>query len=250
MSGSNFYTKTLYKEFSLFATWLPAASIELGTVGTLDGYRFIPKGDLKSYGIAFEAVASPRNNAMSFKTAGGVDISLKAGAEQPGVVKGVVNIGFTKDKSILLELNGIKVRRIKDQIALAKQIKQLDDEKKWDRKHFVVTEVIEAKSGTIITSQAKGGSISIEASGSEATGIDLSGLDTELNVTAEKSIGVQVVGDKGLTPLFVLSGVVKKVFKTSEFDITKRGEDGKAEGEEVFTFGKVVVESSNAAEDA
>ena len=76
----------------------------------------------------------------------------------------------------------------------------------------VVTEVVKAKSSTIIISNSKDAQINLIAK-AEITPkeLNLANSDAKFQVLKKAKIATQIIASKGLTPLFRASGIVKHI---------------------------------------
>ena len=228
MKTSKKYAKELKKQFNYFATWLPGTPLALGDIGVFKKNQFTKIANLSDFDIAFEVEADESKSTIEHSSKGAVSISAKAsGTVSPqgstlGDVDAGITVEFSKENAILFKANNTTSPSIKDQITLGQQILALFKDGKWDKDWAVITEIVNAESGTILISSSSNSKIELKASGEvEAANLDIADADLGLTVTFSKDLSTNIVAEESLTPLFKASKVKGRIFGPPVFGINK-----------------------------
>ena len=214
MKTSKKYTKELYRQFGYLATWLPGTPIALGDIGILRNNEFTKISTLESQGIKFDVVDDPTESDIEHSSKGGVSLTTKAsGTAAPvgsalGNMDAGITVEFSKENAILFKANGTTSPSIKNQIALGAEIIKRFQTGKWDKDWAVVTEVVNAKSGTILISSSRNGKIELKATAKVDTAmLDIADTKLGLEMKFSKDLSTKIIAQEGLTPLFKVSTV-------------------------------------------
>lgn len=210
MQVSKKYTQELRRQFGYFATWLPSAPLKLGDVGVLHKSEFTKITSLQELGVEFKEEADTSKADIEHNSKGAVSISKSADAKSENSPLGnasvSISIEFSKENAILFKANGTSSPRIANQFKIGKDIKKLYQAGEWDKNWIVVTEVVNAESGTILISSSANGKIELKASGKiNAAEIDIADANMGLNTTFSKDLSTKIIAQDKLTPLFKAS---------------------------------------------
>jgi|RhiMetdeSRZDD1v2_1073273.scaffolds.fasta_scaffold181728_1 hypothetical protein len=210
-----------------YANWPPDRRISIGDFGRLKDDHFAKKSNIRFLGINVEEdnveddISDPRSSKYVFRS-GNISISEfgghAAGAAQE-VLSGkvAIEIKFSEANSILFNAVGCVVKSIKDPLRLKKDILGLWGETKWDDDWYIVTQIVEARSATLIVSSDKGASIRLEAV-TETQRVDLADAGLKLRINSEDKIGLSMVTETGWTPLISFSKIRRKRFGGSTLE--------------------------------
>jgi len=213
------YTDELYNNFGYFATWEPGTIRQIGEVGEMKDNEFIRITNLKNLGIEFNVLTDEVKHDLSYSSKGSVTVTQKlSGTTTPkasslGELESGFVVEFGKEKAVLLKAIGVSTEQIDDQVALTEAIIKLYNDKKWDKKWTVITELKHAESATIIISNSANSKIEISAKGSVGnTSLNIADAELGLSVVASTGINTEIIGKKNLTPLFRLKGIKTSLF--------------------------------------
>ena len=228
MRTSKKYTKELKKQFNYFATWLPGTPLELGDIGVFKNNHFSKISNLEGFGIQFEIEPDLTKSTIEHSSKGAVSITTKASgtiapqASALGKVDAGITVEFSKENAILFKANDTTSPSIKNQITLGQQILTLFKEGKWDKDWAVITEIVNAKSGTVLISSSSNSKIELKANGDvEAAKLDIADAELGLEVRYSKDLSTKIIAEEGLTPLFKASKVKGRIFGPPVFGINK-----------------------------
>lgn len=210
-SVAHLYTSEIRRALKHHAVWLPASSVELGTIGEIQDGLFVPLDTItRALKIAVQAepVAGQATDSLTYQSTGGVTFQTKASGATSAMFKfigqaeaGMV-VNFSREGACLVSLRGYRTQRIANQLALRRElISRVDDS--WKPSYAIVTEVVLAKSGTILVSEDSSASIEIAAT-ADLTQPVLDIGDAALGLSVAHTSGklFSVVGASNLTPLF------------------------------------------------
>lgn len=96
---------------------------------------------------------------------------------------------------------------------MARKIVQLWKDGLWDKDFLIVSEVLEAETATIIVSSEADSKIELKASGDIGTKVmDIADASLDLGMTRHKNIGVKIIAESNITPLYQVVGLKRKLF--------------------------------------
>lgn len=198
------YQKEMHNNLGFFATWLPAAQIQLGDFGTFEAGRFRRVGTLKELGINHDSSQKgrPQNLSYSAATERTVGGAAEASSTVP-IASSQISIRFTKAGGYVFEATGVRSVELTDRMALASQILDSFAKGKWKKEWLLVDGMYEAASATIIVSEDASSEIVFNATANVPLG-SLPLADPKLGLTISSLSGriVHVVAEKNLTPLY------------------------------------------------
>jgi hypothetical protein len=204
------YTREIRDQMDQLGTWRPNERLSLGSLGIMDGDRFVRQSDLKSeFGLTPGASRAIQEGNLSYHSEGGVNVDVGVGAHatNPGstLIKAgtEIEVAFVKENAILLDLVNCTSRRIEDQLTLRRQILELWKERRWKPEMCAVVELVEATSMTALLSGGSKAGVSLKTTAEAAvTGtISLADAHLGLQVVSSKGIGLSLVAAPEATPL-------------------------------------------------
>ncbi len=219
---SKTYLSEVYGNLRYRPTWLPGTPLELGAVGVLDNGVFRQVTDLASLDIAYEVANDPVPDAsLDFTSSNGVSIQLKAKGELNERFKVLAQadagalVEFSRAGAVVLQLRGVVADRIRDQARLARDLLRSviinDPSKRWLRDWVAVTDVVHAKSASIMISSSAGSRIELKAAGALAP-TNLADASAGFSVASESAVSTKIIAEEGLTPLYRGARIKRKFF--------------------------------------
>lgn len=244
---ADYYCKTLYKKFDYFSTWHPTKQIRLGDIGVLDGFQFKRKANLADLGIPFEVLFGENAGKLDFYSDKEHTLKTVVGGSADEVTNGIgegevgLELTFSADKAIALQVDGTRTLSIRNQLSLAKEIEKRfsepQQEDPWEKNWVVVTELIEGEQGTVIVTEDRGAQITLKAKAKvNPTNLNLASASAKFDTVFERSIGTKAIGESGITPLFKLSGI-HKTWWSNKVEFKDKGLRGVAEAPTVLPLG-------------
>jgi hypothetical protein len=221
MSQSKTYTRELRAETGYTPTWLPSVPLELGTVGRLDSYEFLPVTTLGRLKIAFKSVARGASTDIRYMSRDAVSVGVKAAGQAPVAGSALtqadagLTITFQRENAVLFLASECSTSYIADQDAVEEAILDAYQAGLWKPGYVAVTELVTAAAVTVLISSGRHAAIEFRAN--VAAGVPSLGLlAVQGGVTAGResyaNISTQIVARGPLTPLFRAVGVKSGVF--------------------------------------
>jgi len=219
------YTKELYTQLAYTATWLPGVPLCLGDVGTFTKGIFERVMNIKELGISFDVRQDKTPSQIDYSSERAVSISFKAAGETPKpmsqltVSQAGFTIEMTRDNAIMFQAVETYSPSIEDQVSLGKRIVRLYKGEKWRPEYFVITEILVAKSATILISSAAKAQVEISVTGSVTPGgLNLADINAGLRLEHSRNMHTRIIATGGLTPLFKARCVKKKKLRPGELE--------------------------------
>jgi hypothetical protein len=149
---------------------------------------------------------------MFFKAAGSAPI---AGSALTTADAGVV-VKFARAEAVAFEASGCQIEAIADLAKVGDQLIRRYQTGAWDSNLYVITEVVKADSATILISSGSSAAIELKAGGKlEAGGLSLADLNAQFSIASTASMGLEIVSQKNLSPLFKAWRVRPRFWKTT-----------------------------------
>lgn len=255
---ADYYCKTLYKKFDYFSAWHPTNQIRLGDIGVLDGFQFKRKANLADLGIAFEVLFGENEGKLDFYSDKEHTLKTVVGGSTDEAITGIgegevgLELTFSADKAIALQVEGTRTSSIRNQLDLAnvieKRFNQPQDGDPWEKNWVVVTELIEGEQGTVIVTEGRGAQITLKAKAKvNPANLNLASANAKFDTVFERSIGTKAIGESGITPLFKLSGIHQSWW-SGKGEFKTKGLRGVEETPNILPLGVTpVVESQHLA---
>ncbi|MDP2722655.1 MAG: hypothetical protein Q8O72_07855 [Bacteroidales bacterium] len=219
---ANVYSNAVKNHFRvLYANWEPGTPIELGDYGKMDGNVFIPMGKLKNDFPEFKktllkTTSDTRKDTKEFKSESGVEVNLlpKGSLSVDGVplAKATLDIKFSGKNTVYFNAIGCTNTRITNKAKLGEALMEKFSGGHWEKKYYVVTDLVEADKAIIAISKSGRSGISFEAESPLLQKIDLSDASIKLDLKMEKDIGYKVPAEEGLTLLLGLCKIESRFF--------------------------------------
>jgi len=215
------YLKHMHKKFGYRAAWEPNRQATVGVYGKIHKGVFSPYGTLEKLGINVEIQTKETNNVLEYTSEGSTQITTKLKGETAAAFEGLLDadagfaVEFGKEDSIVFKAKGIISHELVNKAEVQAAIKDIrsKDKNKWSRKYVIVTEVLEAKGATILISNNSNSRIELKVNGDvNATQIDIADASLGFEIVKNRGIGIKVIANDGLTPLYRLSQMKKKLW--------------------------------------
>lgn len=222
MSVAGTYCQDVSRALRLLATWPPGTPMTVGRVGRFLGERlFDPETSLGSYGISFPVEDEPASSGVLSYTSEGVnEVGLTMGAKVPDLVSGQVDakakvtITFGRQHGIIFRASGLRYRAMQDQPQMARKVARLMERGEWNRDWYIVTQVIEADSASILISNTSTAEVELALAASVKAGAaELLGAEFRPRVIRQKEMSTLIVDEGGLVPLFKAKRVKRTFFR-------------------------------------
>lgn len=216
------YAREMHDKFGYMATWLPSVQLKLGDVGTIRAGVFEPLTSLAQLGITFASDHDRQAADLDYTSSDAVSIQTKASAELPNPIVGLaqaqgnISISFKRAEAVVFQASGCASSKLTNLNALGEEILARYRRGDWNAEHVVITDLITAKAATILISNSKDAQIDL-ALKAEVSPAVTKLADADVAVTRASGIGARIVAAKGLTPLFKVAGVRRRIIRDDEF---------------------------------
>lgn len=210
-SAAVVYAQEIREHLKRYVAWLPDETVELGSVGRLSDGIFEKETNLAHFKIKWNAIPK-HDGASSFsfaskgtkRNSGNVSVG---GVPVQGVqAGGTLDIGFTHERSVFVQLENCTHLAIEDTYDLGERILKLVEKEEWPLDFVVVTAVVAVGSATIIQSSGETASIKLKAKASTSIS-DALKIAGGVESSAESNIGFNMVTKAAPTPLCSLHKV-------------------------------------------
>ena len=163
---------------------------------------FDPKRNVVDFGVQAELLKSKpvqRDPHLDFQSKQGVEIKAQAQGESrgiPNLPQGAAGaeISFSRENAAFVAALGVKEYQVSDQYGLQEELKELVRAAKFPPDYVVVTDIISARSATILISTGRGQSITIQADASADAAPFNARLGGKLSVFTTKFAGMNFSG--------------------------------------------------------
>ena len=216
MPSQQQYGSSIRRETSLFANWPPNAPREIGDYGRVNGALFEYFGCLGSEEIATlgkRQSPSAASYDIMIKSSRSVSTHLSAEAKATaGGGKALLEIMFSSEEGIVFAAPSIRITEISSMAALGRLLNERRRAGNWIMGHAVVVQVSTAKSATILLSNQAGAGMQFEVAADAPVNVQLvAGLDARVSLISSHGVGMKIIGEGPLTPLFKLASLKRRV---------------------------------------
>lgn len=232
--SANRYTREMYDNFKLRAAWPPNAVIRLGDVGTMEtGDRFDYVTNLTALGIAFAEDPPGPVAGYEHATRGAVSLTFKGKGQAPvtgsalAAAHAGVKVDFSQENAVYFRAESARIHRIADQVEVERQIVAARAKGQWQRRWYVVVEVVHAGACTVLISGSRSSAIELEAAGKLGAGaFHLADVTAGLTIRAEREMSTKVVAAMDVTPLLRARRLRWRAFGGTSLEGVRSEEDG------------------------
>jgi hypothetical protein len=218
------YAREMNEKFGYLATWLPNVQLKLGDVGFVRNQVFEPVSSLRLLDIAFAIDRDQQAADLDYTSSDAVSIQTKAAGTAAGPAAtgaqadGSISISFSRADAVVFQASGCVTSKIADVKSLGDEILSRYYRDAWDAQYVVITDLVTAKAATILISNSHDAHIDLALKAQVASAATkLADADATVSVTRASGIGTRIVADKGLTPLFKVAGVKRRLFRDETF---------------------------------
>jgi len=203
------YVDDIHDEWEeVFATWPAGLELKLGDYGYLEDGIFQRMGNIAEKGISGERRDDNNDTAIEYKSSD--EVSVVGHAKGSVNVSGVANakasleISFSGKHAVFFKAAGGKWHTFESPEQIGQQILELFHAGKWKREFLVVTNLLKAGATTVVVSNGSSASVSLEAQADDIEAIDLADASVGLRIKSESNLGLKIIAEGGMTPLFGL----------------------------------------------
>jgi hypothetical protein len=202
------YANEIHRELRYLATWGPGTQLDLGDCGPIEKpWLFRRQASLSDFGIDFKPDDHGEAIDLHYRSAGGVEFSLKARGETAGLPnvpagKAALAISFKKENAIVLETKGAVEVAIENLYEVQTKVLQGIRDKTFPRDHAVISSVVTAAGTAVLISKSSKSQLTVSAEADLSGLTDLASADAGLSIAHEREMSTTILGAPGLTPLF------------------------------------------------
>lgn len=217
------YVSEIRQALKYHAAWLPGSKLTLGTIGDVQDDVFVPMDTITGelgISVQFEELPHEGTDSLTYQSQSGVIIQTKASGATSTAFKYLgeadagMSISFGKRGACVLSLREYRTHRIANQIRLQRELLQRIDYQ-WKPSYAVITEVVVAKTGTILVCEDNQAYIELFAKGEITNPItDVGDVNLAFKVAHTEGHVFSIVGASHLTPLFRAIRVKKSFLGT------------------------------------
>jgi hypothetical protein len=190
--------KEIHEEIKPYwATWLPGRRIRVGDCGPLKGIDFDNNRTLADYGISFDTRPGNTWPLLRHFSRRGVEFSPSAVAGAL-VGKADVVVKFTRANSVLFAATDVRERSMRHKGAVAAKLTEAG----FPADYAVVSDVLVARSLTVLVSRESGESVTVHVALPVGTPIGPTEIGSALNYSGTGATGFAIVGAAHMTPLY------------------------------------------------
>lgn len=201
MGTARLFSKVLHKEIDVHAAWLPVTNnFRLGDYGVISDGVFVKMGNIDEFGVSFTK-ADGEPTRLKFRSDGTSVRRFVAGAEAPALPEADIDaklvIGFASADSFYIDAH-LGVQEIQNLAQVAQALRDVDG---WRGKYRVIFATYTGHHSTIISSRKANSKIEVSGTAKALKLLELGQAEAGLTVSAEDSVGLEVVGKTGVVGL-------------------------------------------------
>ena len=198
MSIARSLARILRDQFQMHAAWMPVTTrFSLGDYGLWRDGVFAPLGNIAEFGVA-PRIEDGREINFEFTSAHSSTTHVAAGAQvqvMPSVdVDAETRIQFSGDESFLLSAGTLTSTRIAN---IAEVARKLDETGRWRWQYKVVGELFVGEDVLLLATTERDTTITLRGKASALARLRGVKLDADVDITADKRLGLQIVGGSG-----------------------------------------------------
>ncbi|HYD38226.1 MAG TPA: hypothetical protein VEA60_11465 [Allosphingosinicella sp.] len=232
------YAEQMRAETRWFAAWEPDSPRKLGDFGPVpDGvfemFGQLAPDEIKAMGVRESQSGSDTeimiNASRSLVTDAGA-VAAAGGASGKALLK----MEFSAKNGIAFAASNMTLLQVTDLKALGELLKRRRRAGDWNMDHAVVVQVNRAEKATIILSKESKAEIGFEVAGDVPINPALiANLNASTSVLNVRGVGVKIIGQGPLTPLFKLAYLQHPLFREPEIKYREAVAAGGSEAGEI-----------------
>ena len=229
------YKKQISNTFNYRATWAPSRPMTVGQIGKLQDGVFMPYTTLQDLGIPVQVNTKESEDTLDYSSSGGVSVNFKvagdavpAGATSLTQADAGIVIKFSRENALVFNIKGFTTIQLTNLAEVEEKILQLKEQGKWKKDYILICEVVKADSASIVISKSKNATLEISATADIAINdLKLSNSEANLAVVNKRDIGVNILAEQEITPLYKAMKVKNRFFRSDELILVKGLEEDK-----------------------
>ncbi len=227
------FNDIIKQHLNVFAAWMPIVNqYKLGDYGIIADGVFTKLGNITDdFDVAFKE-GSGESASIDFTSEGATVTKLAGGAAVTVIPAGEVNakveIGFSKERSFLIQSPEITVKTMENVNRVAGDLKSTG---KWDGKWKVVHQVYRAIDPVIVSTIEAGTKLNFNGDASALSQMKLGSLG--INLDTNKALGLKINGKEGVIGL-ALFKLKSKIFGGMTVKVLDSAPDDEDFDEPVF----------------
>lgn len=239
MKLSKQYCKELYDTLNYHATWFPNEILMLGDIGVIKDQQFEREASLKDWGISYETTTEIAPADYTYVSKGGVSISTKLAGKAPAIgsnftkAEAGISVSFNTANAIIFQAEDCEIYSVDNREKLGKVIQALIADGKWRSDFVVITTIVRSKSASVFISNEAGARMELAVQAAVKAGNkDIATLKNSSNLKHESKVGIKIIAESNLTPLFKISGFKTGIFFKNDVLVTRGTEPNFNEGDD------------------
>jgi hypothetical protein len=199
--------------------WEPDTIVEVGDYGYYaNGIGFIKLGNIRNLGILYELSREDSDTKREFCSNDSISITPYVKGQIKEIANASLKINFGKSKGVFFNAAGCSFITFQNYEDIKKKIEDCYELKHgWEKKHYLVTDVIYARNTTIAISSSKNAEIQFESTLPQLGSINLNDIELSLRTINSRNIGYCLETKKGLTLLLRLGKIYVKPILRKRF---------------------------------
>lgn len=198
MSLARDLAKILRDQFQMHVAWMPVTTrFSLGDYGQWRDGVFVSLGNIAEFGVT-PRVETGRAISFNFSSVRASTTHIVAGARVPtmpaGDVEAETRISFGQAGSFLINAGKLTSTRISN---IAEVARRLDDTGRWRWQYKIVGELFMGEDVLLVATTERDTNVSLRGRANALAGLQGGGVGGRLQVSADKRLGLEIVGGAG-----------------------------------------------------
>ncbi|PHN02008.1 hypothetical protein CRP01_34445 [Flavilitoribacter nigricans DSM 23189 = NBRC 102662] len=207
------------KKFGYRATWEPSRPMIVGRYGKIRRGVFDVHGSLEDFDIRLEISEKRTSNDLEYVSEGSTQISTKLGGSAGEAFDALTDaeagiaVDFSGENAIVFKANGITHHIVTNKGEIERRVMELFQQGRWQKDYVIVSEVLAADAATILITNSKDAKIELKAKSDVKAGeLDIANAGLNLEVVRNRGVGMKLIAQSGITPLYKLVKLKSKLF--------------------------------------
>lgn len=201
MGLANKYAEILARELECRAVWPPIANaVALGDFGLISGGVFVPLGNVaRDFGVAIDPRPESRRARLDFVSRFTSTRRLVAGVEVAAFpdepVEAELRFEFEEAPSVVLKAAEVSTQELGNAAVLLGELRDLAG---WRARYRLVRQVWSCRRALVLSSVDRMARVRLRAKASVLRRVELGVVDSEVTVTGDGGVGLELVGRGGV----------------------------------------------------